>query len=70
MDKGNHEGKAICEKSDQKAAQDFREITGAENMNRKNKVIETYGLWFVDLISIVISSTVSTYIRFGNFKDM
>lgn len=39
-------------------------------MNRKNKVIETYGLWFIDLISIVISFTVSTYIRFGNFKDM
>lgn len=39
-------------------------------MNRKNKVIETYGLWFIDLISIIISFTVSTYIRFGNFKDM
>lgn len=39
-------------------------------MNRKNKVIETYGLWFIDLISIVISFTASTYIRFGNFKDM
>lgn len=39
-------------------------------MSRKNKVIETYGLWFIDLISIVISFTVSTYIRFGNFKDM
>ncbi len=39
-------------------------------MNRKNKVIEIYGLWFVDLISIVISFVLSTYIRFGNFKDM
>ncbi len=39
-------------------------------MNRKNKVIETYGLLFLDLVSIVISFLVSTYIRFGNFKDM
>lgn len=38
--------------------------------NRKYKVIETYGLWFVDLMSILISFVVSTYIRFGNFKDM
>lgn len=39
-------------------------------MNRKNKVIETYGLWFIDLVSILVSFTVSTYIRFGNLKDM
>lgn len=39
-------------------------------MNRKNKVIEIYGLWFIDLICIVISFFASTYIRFGNFKDM
>lgn len=39
-------------------------------MNRKNKIVETYGLWFIDLVSIVISFTVSTYIRFGNFRDM
>lgn len=39
-------------------------------MDRKNKVIETYGLLFFDLVSIIISFLVSTYIRFGNFKDM
>ena len=39
-------------------------------MSRKNKIIETYGLWFIDLIAIVISFFASTYIRFGNFRDM
>lgn len=39
-------------------------------MSRKNKVIETYGLWFIDLVSILISFVASTYIRFGNFRDM
>ncbi|MDO4305032.1 MAG: sugar transferase, partial [Bacillota bacterium] len=39
-------------------------------MNQKNKLMEVYGLWFVDLIAIGISFALSTYIRFGNFKDM
>lgn len=39
-------------------------------MNQKNKLIEVYGLWFVDLVAIGISFALSTYIRFGNFKDM
>ena len=39
-------------------------------MRQKNKVIETYGLWFADLMIIVISFLSSTYIRFGNFRDM
>lgn len=39
-------------------------------MNQKNKIIEVYGLWFADLVSIVISFVLATYIRFGNFKDM
>ena len=39
-------------------------------MNRKNKVIETYGLLFLDLLGIGISFLLSTYIRFGNFRDM
>lgn len=39
-------------------------------MKQKNKIIEVYGLWFTDLISIVISFIIATYIRFGNFKDM
>ena len=39
-------------------------------MNQKNKVVEVYGLWFADLFAIVISFTLATYIRFGNFKDM
>lgn len=39
-------------------------------MNQKNKIIEVYGLWFADLISIGISFILATYIRFGNFKDM
>ena len=39
-------------------------------MNQRNKVATVYGLWFTDLISIVISFVLATYIRFGNFKDM
>lgn len=39
-------------------------------MNQKNKVMEVYGLWFADLLTIVISFILATYIRFGNFKDM
>ncbi|MCI7040950.1 MAG: sugar transferase [Lachnospiraceae bacterium] len=39
-------------------------------MNRKNKLIETYGLLLLDLTSIVISFLLSTFIRFGNFRDM
>lgn len=39
-------------------------------MNQKNKIAEIYGLWFADLISIVGSFILATYLRFGNFKDM
>lgn len=39
-------------------------------MNQKNKVIEVYGLWFADLVTIGISFALATYIRFGNFRDM
>ena len=39
-------------------------------MNRKNKVVEVYGLWFADLVAIGFSFILATYIRFGNFKDM
>ena len=39
-------------------------------MNQKNKIVEVYGLWFADLIAIVISFALATYIRFGNFRDM
>lgn len=39
-------------------------------MNQKNKIIEVYGLWFVDLVAIGISFALATYIRFGNFRDM
>lgn len=39
-------------------------------MNQKNKIVEVYGLWFADLVSIGISFILATYIRFGNFKDM
>lgn len=39
-------------------------------MNQKNKVVEVYGLWFADLITIILSFILATYIRFGNFKDM
>lgn len=39
-------------------------------MNQKNKIIEVYGLWFADLVTIFISFIAATYIRFGNFKDM
>lgn len=39
-------------------------------MNGKNKVIITYGLYIVDILTIAISFVLSTFIRFGNFKDM
>lgn len=39
-------------------------------MNQKNKIAEVYGLWFADLITIVGSFILATYLRFGNFKDM
>lgn len=40
------------------------------DMKQKNKIIEVYGLWFVDLLSILLSFIAATYIRFGNFRDM
>lgn len=39
-------------------------------MNQKNKIIEVYGLWFADLVSVMFSFVLATYIRFGNFRDM
>lgn len=39
-------------------------------MNQKNKIVEVYGLWFADLVTIVASFILATYIRFGNFRDM
>ena len=39
-------------------------------MKQKNKIIEVYGLWFADLISILVAFILATYIRFGNFRDM
>lgn len=39
-------------------------------MNQKKKVIEEYGLWFADLVTIGISFVLATYIRYGNFRDM
>ena len=39
-------------------------------MNQKNKIVEVYGLWFADLVTIVVSFILATYIRFGNFRDM
>lgn len=39
-------------------------------MKQKNKIVEVYGLWFLDLISILAAFIIGTYIRFGNFRDM
>lgn len=39
-------------------------------MNQKNKIFEKYCLWFLDVLSIVLVYNFSTYIRFGNFRDM
>ena len=39
-------------------------------MNQRNKIATIYGLWFADLVGIVISFVLATYIRFRNFKDM
>ena len=34
-------------------------------MKQKNKIVEVYGIWFLDLVSILVSFIVGTYIRFG-----
>lgn len=39
-------------------------------MNQKNKIAEIYGLWFADLLCIGGAFMLSTYLRFGNFRDM
>lgn len=39
-------------------------------MNKKNRIVEVYGLWFADLAVIWVSFMLATYIRFGNFRDM
>lgn len=39
-------------------------------MNQRNKIATVYGLWFADLVGVVFSFFLATYIRFGNFKDM
>ena len=39
-------------------------------MNGKNKVLITYGLYVLDIISITIAFFLSTYLRFGNMRDM
>ena len=39
-------------------------------MNSKNKVIITYGMWLADIITVVVSFVLATYIRVGNFRDM
>ena len=39
-------------------------------MNQKNKIMEIYGLWFADLVTVGISFILATYLRFGNFRDM
>jgi len=39
-------------------------------MNRKNKIIEVYGLWLIDLLCIWGTFILATYIRHANFRDM
>lgn len=39
-------------------------------MNQKNKIFERYCLWLLDLFSILVVYNFSTYLRFGNFRDM
>lgn len=39
-------------------------------MNQKNKVMEKYVIWLADILCVAISFTASTWIRFGNFRDM
>lgn len=39
-------------------------------MTQRNRIIERYGIWLADLLCIVIIFIASTYIRFGNFRDM
>ena len=39
-------------------------------MSQKNRIIERYGIWLADLVCILVIFISSTYIRFGNFRDM
>lgn len=39
-------------------------------MNAKNKIIITYGLYILDMISMALTFVAATYLRFGNFRDM
>ena len=39
-------------------------------MNQSNRIAMVYGLWLADLVGIVVSFILATYIRFGNFRDM
>ncbi len=39
-------------------------------MAQKNRIIERYGIWLCDLLCILVIFISSTYVRFGNFKDM
>jgi exopolysaccharide biosynthesis polyprenyl glycosylphosphotransferase len=38
-------------------------------MKQTNKVIQTYGLWFTDMICIIVSYMLATWIRFGQRND-
>ena len=39
-------------------------------MERRNRIIAVYGVWFADLVCIVVAYALANYIRFGNFVDM
>lgn len=39
-------------------------------MERRNRIIAVYGVWFADLVCIVVAYVLANYIRFGNFVDM
>jgi len=39
-------------------------------MNNRNKVIITYGLWIIDMVAVVLSFGLATFIRFFSNKDI
>ncbi len=39
-------------------------------MNQQTKILQTYGLWFLDMLCILASYLIATQIRFGGNNDM
>ena len=38
-------------------------------MNQKNRILQTYGVWVVDMVCIIVSYVIATQIRFAQSRD-